>query len=119
MDVPRERAYLTDVGRPGHPGDQPLEPDRETAMWWEAHLVRLDVLPHRLDRLAPLGQRGDVVLVAVQTLPARDELEPAEEQVETVGVGGPGRVRVGVERALDHRVTRHEDEVAAVLAQAP
>ena len=69
--------------------------------------------------LAPLGQRGQVVGVPVQPLPAGDQLEAAEDQVEAVGVAGPGRVGVGVERPLGHRVAGDEQELRPVLAQRP
>ena len=62
---------------------------------------------------------GEIVVVAVQALPAGDELETPEEQVEAVRRCRPGRVRVGVEGPLDHRVAGHEEEVRAVLAGRP
>jgi hypothetical protein len=55
----------------------------------------------------------------VQPLPAGDQLDAPEEQVEAVGVGGTGRVRVGVEGAFGHRIPGDEHEVRSVLAQRP
>ncbi len=55
-----------------------------------------------------------------QPLPAGDQLEAAEDQVEAVGVAGPGRIGMGVERPLGHRVPGHGDRNSEpVLAQRP
>ena len=59
-------------------------------------------------------ERGQVVRVPVQALAAGHQLGAAEEQVERVRVLGAGRIRVGVERPLAHRIAGDEQEVAAV-----
>ncbi len=64
-------------------------------------------------------RRIQVVLVQVQALPAGHQLGAAEKQVERVGVARVGRVRVGVERALDHRIAGDEEEVAAMRLLRP
>src|SRR5690606_22532835 len=73
----------------------------------------------RFGRLTAGRQSGQIVVVPVQPLPAGDQLQAAEEQVEAVRVLRSARLRMGVERALRHRVTGDEEEVAAVLIAGP
>ena len=119
MQVTRKQRRLTDVGRAGQPRDPSLEPDREPAVRRHPVAKRLQVAGERL-RIEPTGsERRQVVLVAVQALAARRQLEPAEQQVEAVGVLRIDRIGVGVERSFDHRVAGHEYELGAVLAGGP
>src|SRR5205085_10654045 len=59
----------------------------------------------------------DVGVVPVQPLPARDDLEAAEEEVEAVRVAWPRRLGMRVEGPLLHRKAGHEEELAVLLAE--
>jgi len=89
-------------------------------MGWHAVLERLKVGLERLQVSVPAAGRAvQVVLVQVQPLPAGHQLGAAEEQVERVGVTRVGRVRMGVERPLAHRVAHNEQEIGTVLCLRP
>ena len=55
----------------------------------------LQVALERLPAEATVGEGDEVVLVAVQSLTAGDELEAAKDQVEAVRVLGPSWLGVG------------------------
>ena len=99
-EVAREQRRLADVRRLDQPRHPALQPDREAAVRRHAVLERLQVALERRRAHAALAQRRQVVGVAVQPLPARDQLQPAEQQVEAARVPRPRRVGVRVEGAL-------------------
>ena len=88
VDVAGEERDLADVGGAGEAGDPALEADGEAAVGRHAVTERLEVAGERLG--VGVAEGGEVVGVAVEALPAGDELEAAEQQVEAVR--GPGRV---------------------------
>ena len=101
MQVAGEEGDAADIAGAGEAGRPAFQAHGEAAV--RRHPGREDgqVGLVRARVLTALGQRGQVVGVPVQTLAAGDDLQPAEEQVEAVGVARPARFRVGVERALD------------------
>src|SRR2546423_969220 len=113
--VARKQRRLADVRRAREARDEALEPDREAAVRGHPVAERLQVALVRLDGAV---ERGDVVLVPVQTLAPGDELEAAEEEVEAVRVLRPPRLGMRVEGPLRHREPGHEDELAELLAEA-
>ena len=82
-------------------------------------LERLEVAVVRLEALAARGQRRDVILVPVQSLPAGDQLEAAEDEIEAVRELWPRWIGMCVERPLRHREAGDEEEVRSVLATSP
>src|SRR5262249_7606973 len=96
-----------------------LETDREPAVWRHAVGERLQVRLERGRLPATCGGRGDGVVVTVQAVASRDQLGAAKQQGERTRRTGPRVVGGRVERALDHRVAGHEQELAVVLASGP
>src|SRR3954451_10972996 len=64
-------------------------------------------------------ERLQVVVVPVEPLSARDQLDTAEEQVEAVRDRRVVRIGVRVERPLAHGIARDEQEVRSVLLDRP
>jgi hypothetical protein len=79
----------------------------------------LEVALERLLAEAAGLEGGHVILVAVQPLPARDHLEPAEDQVGAERVLWANRIGMRVEQPFLHRIADHEDEGAALLDSPP
>ena len=119
VQVAREQRDLPDVRSSGQLRGPALQPDREPAVRRHAVLEHLEVPGERRRVEAARGQGRQVVLVPMQPLAAGDDLRAAEQQVETIGVAGPSRVRVGIERLARQRISGDEQQVAAVLALGP
>src|SRR5262245_31891687 len=119
MEVTREEGDLPDVRRPDEPCHPPLETDREAAMGRHAVLEGGEVPLVEPGLLTAGRKRRHVVLVAVQSLPAGHQFEPAKKQVEGVGILRPCRIGMGIKRPLDHRIAGDGDELRAVLLHRP
>src|SRR5262249_61198544 len=88
--------------------------DRESAVRWHAVGKGFKVAGVAGGVFAPCADRGEVVGVTVQPLPAGDEFQTAEEQVEAVGPAPVARLREGVEGAFGHGGALDGGEVGAV-----
>ncbi len=71
-------------------------------------LEHLEVPGKRRRVQSACGQGRYIVLVLVQPLAAGHDLGAAEQQVEPVGVAGPLRVGVGIERLARERISGDE-----------
>src|SRR5712692_10724051 len=114
-----EKRRLADVRETERLSHEPAQPEREAAV--RRHPVPEGVEVPRERRLvqAALRERRAVVLVPVQALPAGHDLHAAIQQVEAAGPLRPLRIRMRVERPLRRREALDEDELAALLADAP
>ena len=66
------------------------------------------------------GRHGlDIIVISVEALTSCDDLEPTKEQVETVGVGRPVGIGMGVKRPLLQGVTCHKEKIALKLPSGP
>src|SRR5262245_54542375 len=83
VTVTREERRLPDVCGADGLGRQPFEPEGEAAVRRHAVAERVQVGRERLGVEAAGGEGCGVVLVLVEALPARDDLEAAVQQVET------------------------------------
>src|SRR5262249_55877988 len=108
VQVTREQCHLPYVRRAGQQCRPPLEPDCEPAVRRHAVPEYLQVTRERPGVQAAIRKSGEVVLMPVQSLAARHDLGPAEEQIKTVGVTRPLRVAVGIERLGRQRIAGYE-----------
>ncbi len=109
------RMLSASTSRPTHRS----KPDGEAAVRRHPVPEGVEIALVRPQLLATRGQRPDVVVVPVQPLPAGDELEAAEDQVEGVRPLRLVRLRVRVERPLGEGVALDGEEVTAVLLECP
>src|SRR5579859_6312452 len=119
MDVPWERRGQFDVGHAEQLHEQAFGADGETSVRRHAILEGLQVIIKWLRWQFRLLQCRNIILVAMQTLPARDQFGAPENQVERVGVLRPLRVEVGIEWTLARRVARDVEEIAAKFLFRP
>jgi hypothetical protein len=75
---------------------------------------RLQVATERLRGDPASRESRQIILVAMQPLATSHQLQATEEQIETVGAGGTIRLRVRIERPLDHWIADHEQELGAM-----
>src|SRR4051794_2435991 len=118
VPVTREERRLADVRRADRLCDEPLEPEGEAAVRRHAVTEGIEIRGEGLRVHATRSERRDVVLVAMQALAARHDLEAAVQQVEAARPLRPFRVLVCVERPLPRREAFDEDELAVLGADA-
>src|SRR5215210_8959998 len=80
VEVAGEEAGQADVGQAEQLDDEALQADGEATVRRHAVAEGLEVLGERFRRHAATIERGQVVVVAVESLPAGDDLKAAEDQ---------------------------------------
>src|SRR5207244_2704246 len=117
--VPREERRLADVRETQRLSHEPAQTEREAAVRRHPVSKRVEVGGEGRLVQAALCERRAVVLEAVETLPAGDDLHATVEQVEAARQVRPLWIGMRVERTLDHREALDEDELAVLLADPP